>query len=72
MVMVIGPLSPLSSPPPLCMEWNPVYGWSSLAMFVASGAIILAKLSVVPVRRGYWGRKVGAPHTVPVKVRKQS
>ena len=33
------------------------------------GAIILAKLSVIPVRRGYWGNKIGAPHTVPCKVR---
>jgi len=32
------------------------------------GAIILAKLSVVPVRRGYWGNKIGLPHTVPTKV----
>merc|ERR1711890_188969 len=32
------------------------------------GSIILAKLSVVPVRRGYWGSKLGAPHTVPAKV----
>jgi len=32
------------------------------------GAIILAKLSVLPVRRGYWGNKIGAPHTVPTKV----
>jgi len=32
------------------------------------GAIILAKLSVVPVRRGYWGSILGAPHTVPSKV----
>jgi len=32
------------------------------------GAITDAKLSVVPVRRGYWGVKFGAPHTVPVKV----
>jgi small subunit ribosomal protein S2e len=32
------------------------------------GAIILAKLSVVPVRRGYWGNKIGAPHTVPSKI----
>uniref|UniRef100_M8C2I7 Uncharacterized protein n=1 Tax=Aegilops tauschii TaxID=37682 RepID=M8C2I7_AEGTA len=29
------------------------------------GAIILAKLSIVPVRRGYWGNKNGQPHTVP-------
>lgn len=33
------------------------------------GAIILAKLSVIPVRRGYWGNKIGKPHTVPCKVR---
>jgi len=32
------------------------------------GAIILAKLSVVPIRRGYWGNKLGQPHTVPGKV----
>jgi len=32
------------------------------------GAIILAKISVVPVRRGYWGNKIGLPHTVPTKV----
>ena len=32
------------------------------------GAIINAKLSLVPVRRGYWGNKVGKPHTVPCKV----
>ena len=33
------------------------------------GAIIMAKLSVIPVRRGYWGNKIGEPHTVPTKVR---
>jgi len=32
------------------------------------GAIIAAKLSVIPVRRGYWGNKIGTPHTVPTKV----
>ena len=32
------------------------------------GAIILAKLSVIPVRRGYWGANLGEPHTVPSKV----
>uniref|UniRef100_A0A2K5U7M7 Small ribosomal subunit protein uS5 n=1 Tax=Macaca fascicularis TaxID=9541 RepID=A0A2K5U7M7_MACFA len=32
------------------------------------GAIILAKLSIVPMRRGYWGNKIGEPHTVPCKV----
>ncbi|MBZ3884393.1 40S ribosomal protein S2 [Sciurus carolinensis] len=32
------------------------------------GAIILAKLSIVPVPRGFWGNKIGKPHTVPFKV----
>lgn len=32
------------------------------------GAIIAAKLSIIPVRRGYWGNKLGDPHTVPCKV----
>ena len=32
------------------------------------GAITLAKISVVPVRRGYWGSNFGDPHTVPCKV----
>ncbi|PAA53253.1 hypothetical protein BOX15_Mlig016645g3, partial [Macrostomum lignano] len=32
------------------------------------GAIILAKLSVIPVRLGYWGNKIGKPHTVPCKL----
>jgi len=32
------------------------------------GAITAAKLSVAPVRRGYWGRTAGLPHTVPCKV----
>ena len=32
------------------------------------GAISLAKLTVIPVRRGYWGNKIGKPHTVPCKV----
>lgn len=31
-------------------------------------SIILAKLAVAPVRRGYWGNKIGNPHTVPTKV----
>ncbi|KAL0625776.1 40S ribosomal protein S2 [Plecturocebus cupreus] len=31
------------------------------------GAIILANLSMVPVHRGYWGNKIGKPHTVPCK-----
>jgi len=32
------------------------------------GAITVAKLNVVPVRRGYWGNRLGAPHTLPTKV----
>jgi len=32
------------------------------------GAITSAKLNVCPVRRGYWGRTAGLPHTVPMKV----
>jgi len=32
------------------------------------GAIIHAKLTVIPVRRGYWGNKIGKPHTVPTKI----
>ncbi len=32
------------------------------------GSMILAKLNMVPVRRGYWGAALGAPHTVPTKV----
>jgi small subunit ribosomal protein S2e len=32
------------------------------------GAVIAAKLTLIPIRRGYWGNKIGNPHTVPVKV----
>jgi small subunit ribosomal protein S2e len=32
------------------------------------GALVDAKLSIIPVRRGYWGNKIGNVHTVPVKV----
>jgi small subunit ribosomal protein S2e len=32
------------------------------------GALITAKLSLIPVRRGYWGNKIGNVHTVPGKV----
>ncbi|AWU74347.1 ribosomal protein S5 [Pichia kudriavzevii] len=31
------------------------------------GAIIIAKLSIIPVRRGYWGSNLGAPHTIAQK-----
>jgi len=36
------------------------------------GGILMAKLNIVPVRRGYWGNKIGKPHTVPVKVQGKS
>jgi len=29
--------------------------------------IIIAKLSIIPIRRGYWGTNLGAPHTVSAK-----
>merc|ERR1712094_148261 len=32
------------------------------------GAIMKAKLSVIPVLRGFWGNKIGREHTVPCKV----
>jgi small subunit ribosomal protein S2e len=32
------------------------------------GALLDAKMNVIPVRAGYWGNKIGAPHTVPCKV----
>jgi len=31
------------------------------------GALIVAKLNLVPVRRGYWGNKIGRVHTVAQK-----
>merc|ERR1712064_195968 len=30
------------------------------------GGIIAAKLALIPVRRGYWGNRIGLPHTVPM------
>ena len=32
------------------------------------GALIDAKLKLIPVRRGFWGNRIGAVHTVPCKV----
>jgi len=32
------------------------------------GALILAKMSLVPIRRGYWGKMTGKPHTIPNKL----
>lgn len=32
------------------------------------GALVIAKLSLIPALRGYWGGKIGDSHTVPMKV----
>jgi ribosomal protein uS5 len=32
------------------------------------GASQLARMAIIPVRTGYWGNKIGAPHTIPVKM----
>jgi len=32
------------------------------------GAIIAAKLAVIPIRRGFWGSTFGVPHTVACKI----
>jgi len=32
------------------------------------GAHVLAKMSLIPVRKGYWGSMMGDPHTVPCKL----
>ena len=32
------------------------------------GALLCAKMNIVPVRRGYWGDNAGKVHTVPIKV----
>merc|ERR1712110_741234 len=32
------------------------------------GAIIDAKMNIIPVRRGYYMNKIGEPHTIPCKV----
>ena len=32
------------------------------------GAVTMAKLNIIPVRKGYWGNKIGGTHTVPMKV----
>jgi len=36
------------------------------------GGAICARLNIVPIRRGYWGNKIGKPHTVPMKVQGKS
>ena len=35
---------------------------------VQSAYLCFSLLSSSPVRRGYWGNKIGKPHTVPCKV----
>merc|ERR1712029_1172506 len=32
------------------------------------GATLDAKMNFVPVRKGYWGNKIGQPHTVPMSL----
>lgn len=32
------------------------------------GALLAAKMSIIPVCKGFWGGKIGCPHTVPMKV----
>ncbi|KAL0606971.1 40S ribosomal protein S2 [Plecturocebus cupreus] len=41
---------------------------STVVAIAIRGTINLAKLSIVPVHRGYWGNKISKPHTVPCKV----
>ena len=45
-------------------------GWKCAAEVATAirGAIISAKLNIVPLRRGYWGSNEGKPHTVPTKI----
>lgn len=33
------------------------------------GALVSAKINIIPVRRGYWGSRIGGVHTIPVKVK---
>lgn len=37
--------------------------------FAIKGALLAAKANLVPVRRGYWGAKLGLPHTIASKVK---
>jgi len=36
--------------------------------FAIKGALLAAKINLVPVRRGYWGARLGLPHTISQKV----
>jgi small subunit ribosomal protein S2e len=33
------------------------------------GALLDAKIHLIPVRRGYWGSRIGGVHTIPAKVK---
>jgi small subunit ribosomal protein S2e len=33
------------------------------------GALVDAKINLIPVRRGFWGAKIGGVHTIPIKVK---
>jgi len=41
---------------------------SVLAEDAIRAAINVAKLNVIPIRRGYWGNKIGKPHTISSRV----
>merc|ERR1712137_435894 len=45
-------------------------GWktASEVAIAIKGALINAKISLIPVRRGYWGSKIGSPHTICCKL----
>merc|ERR1719162_1453444 len=45
-------------------------GWKSAAEVATAirGGIIAAKLNTVPIRRGFWGSRMGKPHTIPTKL----
>uniref|UniRef100_A0A8C8Z6C7 Small ribosomal subunit protein uS5 n=1 Tax=Prolemur simus TaxID=1328070 RepID=A0A8C8Z6C7_PROSS len=42
--------------------------WFKEVATAIQGAIIVAKLSIVPMQRGYWRKKINQPLTVPCKV----
>lgn len=45
-------------------------GWKTASEVTDAirGAIISAKMSLIPVRRGYWGSRLGNPHTICCKL----
>jgi len=52
------------------MDGHVGLGWKTAAEVADAikGAIISAKMSLVPVRRGYWGSKLKMPHTICCKL----